>query len=462
MAERPTPPPPRTKLSSAALDFAPGLLAIQESPPARLPRFVVYVTSALVIILIVWAAVGRLDIVATAEGRLIPQSYVKIVQPSDAGIVKEILISEGQHVEADQVLIRMDAHDAQADALNLQTQMEMRSLQMRRIDWELGGAAMRRQPNDPDDLFRRVMSQYDDHRLAYQDALAQAQSAARKAEQEYQSAQETLTKLRQITPILKTQADAYQAMGKDGYVPALAVDEKQRDYLEKEQELKSEVFDVEAAKSAQSAANEQAHQIASKYRSDLQNERVEADSDYRKIEQELSKQIHKRDLTELRASQTGIVKDLATHTVGTVVQPGTVILSIVPENEPLVAEVSVQNDDVGFMYPNQRARLKLAPYPFQKYGLIDGTVTHLEADAADPAASAKNSSENTQADDQRSKLTYRALISLATQEIDVQGQRYKLVPGMRVTAEINQGSRTVLEYLLSPVQRTLHNSGHER
>ncbi|MGH3429005.1 MAG: biotin/lipoyl-binding protein, partial [Mycobacteriales bacterium] len=116
----------RPMLSPEALDFAPGLLAIQESPPARLPRVVMLAVVALCLILLLWAGFGKLDIIASAEGRLIPQNYVKIVQPADAGIVKEILVREGQKVQAGQVLLRMDTQDAEADTKALGTELELR------------------------------------------------------------------------------------------------------------------------------------------------------------------------------------------------------------------------------------------------------------------------------------------------------------------------------------------------
>jgi hypothetical protein len=99
-------------LSPEALDFAPGLLSIQESPPARLPRAVMYTVGVLFVILLLWAFFGKLDIIASAEGRLVPETYIKIVQPSDAGIVQEILVREGEQVQQGQVLMRMDTQPA--------------------------------------------------------------------------------------------------------------------------------------------------------------------------------------------------------------------------------------------------------------------------------------------------------------------------------------------------------------
>src|ERR1700722_3517361 len=88
------------RLNAEALAFAPGLLAIQERPPEPLPRLVLYTVLGLIVLLILWMVLGRLDVIASANGRLVPRTYVKIVQPADAGIVKEILVHEGEAVTA--------------------------------------------------------------------------------------------------------------------------------------------------------------------------------------------------------------------------------------------------------------------------------------------------------------------------------------------------------------------------
>lgn len=452
---------PADVLHKDALDFAPGLLAIQERPPARLPRTLMYVVLALFLILLTWSIFGKLDIIASAEGRLVPQSYVKIVQPADAGIVQEILVKEGESVKAGQILMRMDTKLAKADEQTLTTELALKSLQLRRIDAELAKQPLVRDSDDPDDLFRRVEAQYRDHQQAYRDALNQARESLEKTQRDYQAGTEILTKLREVTPILKAQADSYAGMGKDGYVPQVMVQDKQRDYLEKAQDLRAQESTVQSLKAAIMQSKAQLAEVTSKYRSELQNERIDAESQHRKLQQEWIKQEHKTSLHELKASQSGIVKDLATHTTGTVVSPGTVLLSIVPENEPLVAEVMVKNDDVGFVFPQQKVKLKLLAYPFQKYGMIAGEVTHIGPDASnmDPQ---QNANKDLSRDSAAPTMTYKALISLSSQEISAEGEKFKIVPGMQVIAEINQGQRSVMEYLLSPVRKTLHDSGRER
>ena len=183
-----------------------------------------------------------------------------------------------------------------------------------------------------------------------------------------------------------------------------------------------------------------------------------------KLQQEVTKQRHKQTLLELKASQAGKIKDVATHTIGSVVSPGTILLTLVPIDEPLQAEVMINNDDVGFVHEGQSVKLKLAAYPFQKYGMVEGTVTHVSADAADGQGQGKQNSPNqtgtsNQASDQAG---YKAIVTLNAQSLNANGKTFNLAPGMQVAAEINQGKRTIMEYLLSPVQGVFQEAARER
>jgi HlyD family secretion protein len=457
-----------TPLSKEALDFAPALLALQESPPSRMPRAVLYSVTTLLALSLVWAAIGHLDIVASADGRLVPKTYLKVVQPADAGIVKEILVREGEQVRAGQVLLRMDAQDAEADTEKLRSQLALRSLQLRRIDAELAGRPLRRQADDPADLFRQIEAQYRERRQTYLDALGQAEEQLRKAQRDSESGEAVLSKLRQTNPILKSQAAAYTGLGEQGYVPKVTVSDKQRAYIENEQDLHAQESTVAGLAAAVNEANQQVRQARSKYRSDLENERVDADGEHRKLQQDWAKQAHHSNLLELRAPQAGIVKDLATHTIGTIVSTGTVLLSIVPENEALVAEVMIRNDDVGFVHPNQKVKIKLAAYPFQKYGLLDGEVLQVWPDASEDSTGNGRSTQtsegrgNDSPPGNQAVNGFKALVSLDRQTLEAGSESLKLVAGMQIVAEVREGRRTVLQYLLSPIQVALHDSGRER
>ena len=172
------------------------------------------------------------------------------------------------------------------------------------------------------------------------------------------------------------------------------------------------------------------------------------------------KQAHKNALMELKAPQAGIVKDIASHTAGTVVTPGTILMTVVPNGEPLIAEVQIKNQDAGFIRTNQAVKVKVASYPFQKYGMLEGEVSHLGADATDTVGGRP---EEMNPENRLSvQANYKAHVKLKAQYLNTQGERFELKPGMQVVAEIHLGERTIMDYLLSPVQKTVREAGRER
>lgn len=203
-------------------------------------------------------------------------------------------------------------------------------------------------------------------------------------------------------------------------------------------------------------------QIGADYRRSLRAERAEAAPQAERLRQELAKQQHRHGLLELRAPQGGIVKDLATHTPGTVVAPGTILMTIVPAGEPLRAEVWISNDDIGFVRASQTVKIKLAAFQFQKYGMLEGTVAQVSADATEAPNPNTRSGGLAGRDRAAGALAFRTLIDLDQQYLENDGLRYAVSPGMQVMAEIHLGTRSVLEYVLSPVRKAFHEAGRER
>ncbi|MBS3997715.1 MAG: HlyD family type I secretion periplasmic adaptor subunit [Hydrogenophaga sp.] len=448
------------KLDAEAIEFAPGLLGIQESPPPKMPRAVIYSVVLLCTTLLIWATVGRLDIVAVAEGKLVPQTYVKIVQPAEAGIITEILVKEGDAVEAGQVLVRLDPTLMGADQQALAHELAVHRLTLRRIDAELAGAPLLAQAGDDPVLLTQMQMQGAQRRQAYQDALAQEAAQRRRLEQDLSASQETLKKLRITLPSYEQSASAHRKLVAEGFLSPLAGNEKEREAIEKEQDLKSQAAIAEGLVAGIAAQDKKIAALTSNYRSQLLTERTDVMSSFSKLEQDARKAGFRQTLLELRAPQAGVVKDLATTSRGAVVQPGMVLLTLVPQGEQLVAEVQIRNEDVGFVQPGQEVQLKLAAFPFQKYGLMQGTVQTVAADAQ---AMTQNSGMNLPP---AAATGYKAIVKLQSQQLEMQRgdevKRYALDPGMQVAAEIKQGHRTVMEYLLSPVSKTVHEAGRER
>ena len=444
-----------TSSTHHASDF----LQLRDAAPAPLPRAVLYGTLALLSASFLWAYFAPLDIIAVAPGKIVPQGYLQIVQPTESGVIKEILVTEGAQVKAGQILARMDARVSDADGRQLQNELRLKRLQLRRIDAELGGAPWKRVADDPAELFAQVEAQLNARRQAHFGALEIERAILVKAEQDLKSAQEVEAKLQKTIPLYIQREAAYDQLVKDGFAGTLMHLERQRDRIEKEQDLRAQQFNIASLKATISQVGKRIAQITSSYHQQLQNERIDAEAQYHRLQQDWEKQAHRHALLELKAPQDGIVKDLATHTLGSVVAPGTVVMTLVPDGDALLAEVWVTHLDAGLVEPGQTAKLKLTAYPFQQYGMLDARVRHISPDASE--ATDQKSAKNAGLQDQ-SASSFRALIELPQPFVQAQGKRYRLSPGMQVNAEINLGTRTVLQYLLAPVQRTLHEAGRER
>lgn len=451
---------PLTVKEANPLDFSPPLLRLQDSPPNPLGRRVLWVLLSLLAAFFLWALIGRLDVVAVAEGKLIPETYVKIVQPAESGIVKEILVNEGAMVQAGQVLMRMDAHGSEADTRSIEADYQRKRLALRRIEAELSGGSFKVEASDPKGLGEEIQAQFRANRSAQEAALAEERSRLVKARQEMAAAEQVKKKLEEVLPHFRAQDKAYEKLVRDGFAGSLMGSDKKRELMEKERELQTQGFLIESARASIQQSEKKLAQIDSDYRRQLHAERNEIQGQFDKLAQELSKQTHRQSLLELKAPQDGVVKDLATHTAGTVVQPGTILLTLVPKDEILRAEVWVSNEDIGFVRQGQPVKLKFAAFPFQKYGMVEGAVDHVSADAAD--ANSGNAPANAESGKKTQPLGYKALVRLKTMALAMDGRDFPLSAGMQTNAEIWLGDRTVMEYLLSPVKRAWHEAGRER
>ena len=437
-------------------DFSPSLLQAVRRPPSPLPGVMLRALLGLCVILLLWSIFGRLDIVARAEGKLIPQTRLKIVQPFEGGRVSRILVHDGDVVSTGQRLMVMDAQLSEADTRKLKADLETARLQLRRVRCELAGNAFTARDGDDPELYRTVAEQYREHRAAHLHAVAEQRAILKRMEQDLAAAREVRDKLADILPIQRQNEAVFEKLGKKRFASKLAILEKQRARIETEQDLRAQEHTIKSLQAQITQSRERIAAVKADYRQKLRDEQVKLTQQAGQLAEDWKKQKYRNTLLELKAPQDGVVMDLATHTEGTVVPAGTVLMRLVPRDEPLKAEVYVSNQDVGFVAAGQTTKVKLASYQFQKYGMIDGEVERVGADAVSPqGATSRGNGVPTQG------LMYKALVVLDSQHLERNGRRFLLKPGMQVTAEIRIGERSVLEYLLSPIQKTLADAGTE-
>ena len=438
------------------LDFSPGLLDVINTPPPPLSRWLLYTIGLLLFILILWAIFGQLDIVARAEGKLIPQNRLKIVQPFEGGRVAEILVREDEFVKKDQLLLVMDARLSDADTIKLQSELKSAKLQLRSIEADLDNGKFNQLDNEDPELFDKAYQQYLERRNEYRTQIKQKQAVLNQAQQDLAAAREIYTKLKETLPIHQANEDAINKLGEKGYATKLAILEKQRIRIEAEQDLRAQKHVIQSTEAKIEETRESLNQLKSAYRQDLLTRQIELQNKVEQLEQDWVKQQYRNEQLELRAPQNGYIKDLATNTEGSIVPAGNVLLTVVPDNEPLLAEVFVSNNDIGFVQPGQSVKVKLLSYEFQKYGMLDAKV---ESVSADVTVSKNGSGGGGQ---ENNSNGYKTLVKLNDQYLERNGRQFELRPGMQVTAEIKLGTRTVLDYILSPITGALSEAATER
>src|SRR5262249_2781458 len=251
-------------------DFSPPLLRIQHKPPPPLAGWMLRLLVALLAGVLAWSVFGRLDIVAVADGKLVPSSYLKIVQPAEQGIVKEILVREGEKVEPGQVLIRMDAALTDADMKSIQAEYDNKRLALRRIDAQLAGGSLAREEGDPPGLFEQVSAQHIANVRAYENALAQEKALLAKARHDLAAAQATKEKLQQVLPHYIEQERAFEKLSKDGFAGRIMYTDKQRERIEKEQDLRTQEFTIRSNQALIEQSEQKIAQITADYRRQLQ------------------------------------------------------------------------------------------------------------------------------------------------------------------------------------------------
>lgn len=453
-----------------ALEFLPAALEIVETPPSPVGRAVAATIVAFFCLAIAWACIGKVDIVATATGRVIPSGKTKIIQPFETGVVKAIHVSDGQKVNAGDVLIELDGTIDEAEADSLQKQLTAAQLDAARLKAALASA-----DGTPVDVVPPVgaaaaevalqrtllTNQVEEYRAKLGDLDRQiAQNEGNRA-----AVAATVDKLTVTIPIIRQRVDALKKLGE--FARNLQFLQTQQDYLEHEQELQVQKGRLQEAAGALAAVQEQRREAEAEFKRTNLSDLADAEQKVATLSDQLIQARQHHDLQTLTSPVAGTVQQLAVHTVGGVVTPAQPLMVIVPEDAHLEVEAMVSNRDIGFVHEGQPVEIKVDTFNFTKYGLLRGTVLNVSQDAIPrdkpidtqrPDAGATDRSSEPQGQE----LVYAARVSLDRATMDVDGRRVDLTPGMAVTAEIKTGRRRVIQYLLSPLLRARQTALTER
>lgn len=433
-------------------DFLPAALEITETPPPPAGRAVLWLIILAAFGAVAWSFLSEVEMVAVAEGRIIPTARLQAVEAGDAGIVRAILVREGERVVKGQPLVRLDSTLSGADEAAARADLSAAMLQRARAMALLAhadGAATPFQPPSgasPDAAAaegQAVAARINEHQsrragLSQRRAGAEAARGVALAE---------LVKLEQLLPLVEAQHAAQAELAAKGLSPALRVLQLQERVVAARQDM-----EVQQARARETAAqiamlDRERSQADAEFRAKAAAEQAEAEAVIATRSELVRKAEQRSAMQVLAAPVDGTVNEIAVTSVGEVLEVGARVATLVPAGSELVIEALVLNKDAGHVREGMEVALKVESFPFTRHGVLHGVVEHLSADAVL---------------DQARGLVFPARVRLTEGALTDRGERLRLSPGLTVAAEIVTGHRTVADYILSPVAKATSEAGRER
>jgi len=460
----------RIRRRGREVEFLPATLEIVERPLSPAPHLVAATIIAFLVIALAWSWIGKVDIIATATGKIIPSGRAKVIQPLEIGVVKSIYVEDGEHVAAGQVLIELDPTASEADKDRLASDYARHRIDVARLEAQLG----RRQGDpflgfaDVDPTILHVARDRMEAQAAEQQAkLAGIDRQLAEKRADASAVKATIAKLEASLPLLEKRAEIRREGVSTGFGSKIADLEAQQAVVDQKGELVVQRSRLDQAAQAAEALAHQRQETEAEYRQKLLADLTKAETETAELNQELRKATEKDRLRRLTAPVDGTVQQLSVHTIGGVVTPAQPLMVIVPSNAELEVEAIVENRDIGFVEVGQPAEIKIETFNFTRYGLLHGRVARISHDAVpmETHAAAPNSPPSPASSSEAlppQRLAYVARISLLQTSMQVGSKLIPLEPGEAVTVEIKTGQRSVLDYLLSPLQVYRHDGLRER
>lgn len=434
---------PRRLADEAA--FLPAALEIQETPVHPAPRRAMAAIVTIFTVAVLWSIVGQVDIVAVAPGRIVVSDRTKVVQPLEAGVIRAIRVRDGDKVQAGQVLIELDPTQATADRIGVQEQQRSTAQDAQRAKVLLQALQTGRNPARLRDPAAQALASVEWADINARIARLDAEVTRRQAE--IGTVKELMAKLQATLPLVRQREADFKALGEQGFVAGHAGQDRMRERIEIERDLAAQTARGQEAEAALAESRQAKAAYLAETQRALSDRSAKANLELAQLQQQGAKTAQREQLTQLTAPVAGTVQQLAVHSAGGVVTTAQQLMVIVPDGAEVIAEVVIDNKDIGFVRPGQAVEVKLETFPYTRYGTVPARVKQVAADAV--------------VDDKRGAV-FAATVVLDRGSIDVDGKAIRIAPGMNVTSEVKTGRRQVIEYLLNPIQSAVSRSLIER
>lgn len=431
-------------------EFLPAAEEIVETPAAPLGALVVWLVTLLLIVALAWSYFGRIDIVAVANGKISTEGSTKIIQPAVSGVVTNINVHEGQRVKKGETLLALDKTTAEKDVTTANQSLNAARVErdiLRRLAVSGNTDEIINNADLPDES-KAMLRQFASSQAALSAARQQAVNGTiSNYQQQLQFNQQAKNQLETNAQNLKNRkAEIEKQLPNANPVDRLRLQNELSNIDQRITSADSAVLgqnqQLLQSQSALTQAQNQSQTQTAETNSAFNNQIIAAEKRIIELENNLVKARQVLAQTTIAAPVDGTVLLLTVKTIGGVVNAGQQLAQIVPEKVPLYVDATLDNQDIGFVKPGQRVVVKVATYPFQRYGYLEGTVENISPDAIQ---------------DDKKGLIYKAKIKLNDEKSSKQNQ-LKLLPGMSVSAEITTGQRRIIEFFLDPLMTKIDES----
>ncbi|TWP21085.1 HlyD family type I secretion periplasmic adaptor subunit [TM7 phylum sp. oral taxon 346] len=431
-------------------EFLPAAEEIIETPAAPFGAVVIWLTTILLVLVLAWAYLGQIDIVAVGNGRVSTEGSVKVVQSASYGVVKRITAQEGQRVHKGDVLVELDKTTAEKELATTAQSLNIARAErdiLRRLATGNGADDIINSAGVSDEA-KAVLREFTTSQLALASAKEQALKGSIASHQrQLQFNQQTKAQLEgEVQKLKDRQTKVKQKLESANAIERIRL-QNELDTLEQRITTANSAATSQGQQVLQSQltlaqAQSQSQVSLAETNSSISGQVIAQEQRIAELENNLAKAKRALEQTTITAPVDGTILALNTRTIGGVVNVAERIAQIVPDNDLLYVDVTLDNQDVGFVRVGQRVVIKVATYPFQRYGYLEGTVENISPDAIQ---------------DEKKGLVYKAKVKLSGANSSKKN-RLKLLPGMSVSAEITTGKRRIIEFFLDPLMTHIDDS----
>lgn len=392
-------------------EFLPIISEIEEEPLNPLGRTTFWIIVTLIFFTALWLYFGKVDIVVTARGKVIPDGEIKIIQPLETGVVKNILVNEGQFVKKGQTLIEIDTSTTQPQLLSLQANLDYINTERKRLNGE---------------FVQNTQNSYTQNELSkstYADLnnqLAAKNHEIKRLNEEVKNYRKQLSLNLEKERRMQEVSDIIAGNDLD------RVRSENMDYRSRIASLNEQIRVVQ----------KEADYIRTNFRTQNLTLLADRDKQANELEANIKEIEFKKQQQNIISPVDGYVNTMLIHTIGGVVTPAEKVISVVPADSPLIIKASVPDKDIGFVKKGMPVQVKIDTYDFQKYGMIEGIVKKVSKDSVE---------------DEKQGLIYDVYITPVTKSLTVDGKEQPVAIGMGLSAEIKTGKRRIIEFFIYPI-----------